>query len=82
MFPIASTLGMSNSAYSLMQGTQRAGNLAFSGSKNLAAVHGAEKQNTLGMIQDRNLYKMQDVAYESDKALQDKNIKRTFSTFA
>ena len=50
MFPIASTLGMSNSAYSLMQGTQRARNLAFSGNantNNLAAVHNAETMNML-----------------------------------
>lgn len=85
MFPIASTLGMSNSAYSLMQGPQRARNLAFSGNantNNLAAVYNAETMNMLGMIQDRTMYKMQDVAYDSNKALQDKNIKRTFSTFA
>ncbi len=83
MFPIASTLGISNSAYGIMQGTNRASNLAFQGGgKNISSLHSAEKQNMLGLIQDRTMYNMQDVAYDSDKALQEKNIKRTFSCFA
>lgn len=82
MFPIASTVGISNTAFNLMQGTQRASNLAFGGNGSSAVWHNAEKQNSMNMVKDRTLYKMQDVAYDSDKALRDKNIERTFSCFA
>lgn len=82
MFPIASTAGTTNAAYSIMQGTKRASDLAFANNGDLSGMHNVEKQNSMGMVQDRALYKMHDVSYESDKALQDKNIKRTFSCFA
>lgn len=81
MLPLSSLMG-SNAAYGVIRGAQTASSLAFSGGGNTAALHSADKQNSLSMIQDSTMYKMQDTAYDSDKALQDKNIKRTFSYMA
>ena len=81
-YQMATMMMGSNASFRAMQNSQPLKELAVGHGYNLAAVHNKENSLMLDNIQNSLVYKASGYMLDSSQQLLDRNIKRTFSTFA